>query len=122
MARAEGRIDMGTASATPDIGAALSFEEFFAAESEKLFRRMWLATGNRAESEEITQDAFLALWERWDRVATLDDPTGYLNRTAMNLFRKRYRRAVARRARAGRRHRVRDRAGHRAASRVPGRV
>jgi RNA polymerase sigma factor (sigma-70 family) len=85
---------MGTTSATPDLGAALSFEEFFAAESQQLFRRMWLVTGNRAESEEITQDAFLALWERWDRVAALEDPTGYLYRTAMNMFKKRYRRAV----------------------------
>ena len=40
------------------------------------------------------QDAFLKVWERWDRVGTMDDPVGYLYRTAMNLFRKRYRRAA----------------------------
>ena len=40
------------------------------------------------------QDAFLRVWERWDRVGTMDDPVGYLYRTAMNLFRKRYRRAL----------------------------
>ena len=85
---------MRTTSATSEFGAALSFEDFFQAESQQLFRRLWLVTGNRADSEEITQDAFLALWERWDRVATLDDPTGYLYRTAMNMFRKRYRRAM----------------------------
>lgn len=77
-----------------ELDAARSFEVFFDAESRVLFRRLWLITGNRAEAEEIMQDAFLALWERWDRVSTLDDPTGYLYRTAMNLFRKRYRRAV----------------------------
>ena len=45
------------------------------------------------------QDAFLALWERWDRVGAMEDPTGYLYRTSMNVFRKRGRRAalVARR-------------------------
>ena len=77
-----------------------SFEEFFADESRTLFRRMWLVTGNRAEAEEIMQDAFLRLWERWDRVGVMDDPTGYLYRTAMNVFRRRYRRAAlaARRA------------------------
>ena len=40
------------------------------------------------------QDAFLKVWERWDRVGRMDDPVGYLYRTAMNLFRKRYRRAM----------------------------
>lgn len=40
------------------------------------------------------QDAFLQVWERWERVGAMDDPVGYLYRTAMNLFRKRHRRAV----------------------------
>jgi RNA polymerase sigma-70 factor (ECF subfamily) len=51
-------------------------------------------TGNRAEAEELMQDAFLKVWERWDQVTAMDDPVGYLYRTAMNLFRKRYRRAA----------------------------
>jgi RNA polymerase sigma factor (sigma-70 family) len=40
------------------------------------------------------QDAFLAIWERWGRVSRLEDPTGYLYRTAMNTFRSRARRAA----------------------------
>ena len=40
------------------------------------------------------QDAFLRVWERWGQVGAMGDPVGYLYRTAMNLFRKRYRRAV----------------------------
>jgi Sigma-70 region 2 len=32
---------------------------------------MCLVTGNRQEAEEIMQDAFLRLWEQWDRVAHL---------------------------------------------------
>jgi RNA polymerase sigma factor (sigma-70 family) len=71
-----------------------SFERFFEAEHSRLFGTLCLVTGNRAEAEEIMQDAFLRLWERWDRVSGLDDPTGYLYRTAMNVFRNRYRRAV----------------------------
>jgi RNA polymerase sigma factor (sigma-70 family) len=51
-----------------------------------------VVTGNRHEAEELAQDAFLALWERWDRVGAIADPSGYLHRTAMNAFRKRYRR------------------------------
>jgi len=76
------------------VGTSLVFESFYRAEARTLFRRLWLVTGNRAEAEELMQDAFLSVRERWDRVAGMDDPTGYLYRTAMNLFRKRYRRAM----------------------------
>ncbi|RPH34209.1 MAG: sigma-70 family RNA polymerase sigma factor [Chloroflexi bacterium] len=55
---------------------------------------MCLVTGSRHEAEEIMQDAYVKLWERWDRVSVIDDPAGFLFRTAMNLFRSRYRRAV----------------------------
>jgi len=76
------------------VAEPLSFEGFFEAEARTLFRRLCAVTGNSAEAEEIMQDAFLALWERWDRVGTMQDPTGYLYRTAMNVFRKRSRRAA----------------------------
>jgi len=70
------------------------FEAFFEDENPRLFGALCLVTRNRHEAEEIAQDAFLKLWERWDRVGAMDDPTGYLYRTAMNAFRKRYRRAA----------------------------
>lgn len=72
----------------------LDFESFFRAESVSLFRRLWLITGNRPEAEDIMQDAFLKLWERWDRMEGVRDPTAYLYRTAMNVFRRRYRRGI----------------------------
>ena len=50
-------------------------------------------TGNREEAKELMQDAFLKLWERWDRIRSIEDRNGYLYRTAMNGFRSRYRRA-----------------------------
>jgi RNA polymerase sigma factor (sigma-70 family) len=73
---------------------AESFETFFERERDGLFGALVLIAGNRSEAEEIAQDAFLALWERWPRVRGLENPTGYLYRTAMNLFRKRRRRAA----------------------------
>jgi RNA polymerase sigma-70 factor (ECF subfamily) len=76
------------------VAEPLRFETFFETEARTLYRRLCVVTGNSAEAEEIMQDAFLALWERWDRVGTLQDPTGYLYRTAMNVFRKRSRRAA----------------------------
>ena len=71
-----------------------SFEEFYRGSFRQLFTALCLVTGNRHEAEEIAQDAFLRLYERWDWVATIEDPTGYLFRVAMNVFRSRYRRAT----------------------------
>ena len=72
----------------------LSFEEFFEREKAGLYGALCLVTRNRHEAEELTQDAFVRMLERWDRVGSMEDPRGYLYRTAMNAFRSRYRRAV----------------------------
>jgi RNA polymerase sigma-70 factor (ECF subfamily) len=69
------------------------FEEFFETESPTLFRRLCLVTGDRQEAEDVMQDAFLRIYERWDRVRDLEDPVGYLYRTAFNVFQRRARRA-----------------------------
>jgi len=73
-------------------GRPVEFEGFFAEQHAGLFGALWLVTRNRHEAEEIMQDAFLRLWERWDRVSAMEDPVGYLYRTAMNVFRSRRRR------------------------------
>jgi RNA polymerase sigma-70 factor (ECF subfamily) len=78
-------------------GRATDFEVFFEEQHERLFRALWLLTRNRHEAEEVMQDAFLRLWERWDRVIGGPggpDPVGYLYRTAMNVWRSRLRRAA----------------------------
>ena len=70
----------------------LTFEDFFGSEHVRLYRALNLVTVNRQEAEDIMQDAFIRLWERWDRVGSLEDPVGYLYRAAMNLVRLRRRR------------------------------
>ncbi len=78
-----------------DVGeTAPSFEEFYEATFRRVFTALCLVTGNRHEAEEIAQDAFLRVFERWDRVRSLEDPIGYLFRVSMNVFRSRYRRAL----------------------------
>ena len=77
-----------------DAPSSLSFEAFIEDHHARLFGALCLVTGDRYEAEEIMQDAFVRVFEKWDRVSTLKDPTGYLYRTAMNVFRKRYRRAA----------------------------
>jgi RNA polymerase sigma factor (sigma-70 family) len=69
------------------------FDTFFERQRDPLFRRMWLVTGDRAEADDVVQEAFLRLLGRWDRVHVLEDPEGYLYRTAFNVLRSRIRRA-----------------------------
>lgn len=70
-----------------------SFETFFA-ERARLFGTLCLVTGNRVEAEELMQEAFVRVWERWGQVRVHPDPSGYLYRTAFNVFRDRGRRAL----------------------------
>jgi RNA polymerase sigma-70 factor, ECF subfamily len=76
------------------VEVALPFEEFFEAERGRLFRALLLVTHESAEAEDLMQEAFVRVWERWDRVEHLEDPVGYLFKTAMNLHRSALRRAL----------------------------
>jgi DNA-directed RNA polymerase specialized sigma24 family protein len=64
--------------------AIAGFEEFFRDQRPRLFGSMLLITGDSHEADELVQEAFFKLWERWDRVGRMDNPTGYLDRTALN--------------------------------------
>ncbi|HYH27142.1 MAG TPA: sigma-70 family RNA polymerase sigma factor [Actinomycetota bacterium] len=71
--------------------AVPSFEEFFQAEHVRLGRALYLLTGSAAEADELSQEAMVRVYERWDRVRQMDSPQGYLFRTALNLHRSRVR-------------------------------
>jgi RNA polymerase sigma-70 factor, ECF subfamily len=81
------------------VHASLDFGTFFDLEQARLLKALYFVTGNREEAADLTQDAFVKLWERWDQLDRIDDPTGYLFKVALNGFRMRVR--AARRA-AGR--------------------
>jgi len=76
------------------VAYAASFEDFFEVEHESLFGALYLLTGNRSDAEDLMQLAFLRVWERWTVVQGMENPTGYLYRTALNAFRSQRRRAT----------------------------
>jgi len=80
-------------SSSRAVEAGARFDEFFEDEHERLFKALYFVTGNRHDAEELTQEAFLKLWERWGEIGRIKDPTGYLFRVALNSFRARRRRA-----------------------------
>src|SRR5213594_2441523 len=71
-----------------------SFEVFFAAGWDRLFRALLLMTGSKQEAEDLAQGAFLKVLERWDSLDHDASVEGYLFRTAMNAYRSLYRRSL----------------------------
>ena len=82
----------GREGADPLFGP-MRFEELFEAEQRRLYGALCLITRDPHEAEEIGQEAFARVWERWGRIGRMEEPEAYLYRVAMNVFRSRYRRA-----------------------------
>jgi RNA polymerase sigma-70 factor (sigma-E family) len=82
--------------ATTDEAAVLrSFEQVFADERLPLIRLAFLLTSSDAVAEDLVQDAFARLHERWGSV---EEPAAYLRTCVVNGSRSLFRRrAVARR-------------------------
>jgi RNA polymerase sigma-70 factor, ECF subfamily len=70
-----------------------TFEAYYESVHRPFFGALCVITGNRTDAEDISQEAFLRVWERWERVALMDNPEAFLFRTAMNVFRNRLRQA-----------------------------
>jgi RNA polymerase sigma-70 factor (ECF subfamily) len=84
---------MGSSEALEDVTPVTisGFEEFFEAEHVRLAKALYLLTGNSAEADELTQEAMVRVYERWDQIRRMGSPQGYLFRTALNLHRSRLR-------------------------------
>jgi RNA polymerase sigma-70 factor (ECF subfamily) len=68
------------AAVTPE-----SFDEFFAAHYRRVVALALVLCGRRAVAEECAQDAFVAAYRRWDRIARYDDPGAWVRRVAVNV-------------------------------------
>jgi hypothetical protein len=52
----------------------VTFEGFFEDQKERLLRILSVITGSRAEAEDLAQEAFTRVFERWETVAAMEDP------------------------------------------------
>jgi RNA polymerase sigma-70 factor (ECF subfamily) len=64
----------------------------YAASSRRLIGLLTVMGGSAADAEEITQDAFVKLLEKWPRVREYDDVEGWLRTVAVRMLISRYRR------------------------------
>jgi RNA polymerase sigma-70 factor (sigma-E family) len=70
------------------------FQEFFASQYGPLCWLGYLLTGNRAEAEDLAQDALVRTYGRWARGRRPDDPARYARRVLVNRYRSLVRRAL----------------------------
>ena len=85
---------MGPLLVEDAVEASLTFERFFDDSHVRLFRALYLVTGRTSDAEDLVQESFVKVWERWDRVRSMESPEGYLFRVAMNAARSRRRRVL----------------------------
>ncbi|GAB3200416.1 SigE family RNA polymerase sigma factor [Nocardioides hungaricus] len=64
--------------------APLDFDEWVAARGPGLLRLAHLLTGNRADAEDVVQDALSRALPRWSRIAAVEDPDAYVRRMVVN--------------------------------------
>lgn len=75
---------------SPGQARPAGIEELYATEYVPLARVAYLMVGSRAVAEELVQDAFAQVFERWHRI---ERPGAYLRQAVVNNCRSRLRRA-----------------------------
>ena len=72
-----------------DLSGPASFEDFVGEQTPRVFGALRLIAGSRAEAEDALLEAFMQIWDRWDRVRASDDAAGEIFRTAVAVYQKR---------------------------------
>ena len=62
----------------------VEFDEWVALRGDALYRLAYVLTGNRADAEDVLQDALSRALPRWSRILEADDPDAYVRRMVVN--------------------------------------
>jgi RNA polymerase sigma-70 factor (ECF subfamily) len=73
------------------------FRELFERQRDPLYRFLYRLTGNRADAEDLLQDAFAAVWRKRDRYEGRGSLEGFLRSTAYRLFLNEWKKTARRR-------------------------
>ena len=76
----------------PGATDAADFDDTFRESYWPMVRSLAVACGDRAVAEDAVQDAFERAFVRWRRIATYDDPAGWIRHVALNRIRDHHRR------------------------------
>lgn len=64
--------------------ATLEFDAYYSRVYGRVLTVSLAVTGDRRSAEDLTQEAFLAALEQWDRVSGLDEPIAWVCRVVVN--------------------------------------
>ena len=64
------------------------FERFFKEQQSRVYRVVLSYTRKRAIAEELTLEAMMIVYERWERVKKFENAAAYLMRIAVNLSKR----------------------------------
>ncbi|AYY14474.1 SigE family RNA polymerase sigma factor [Actinobacteria bacterium YIM 96077] len=73
--------------------AAAEFDAFYNASSRRVLHQMYAMTGNVADAQECTQEAFARAWQRWKTVSRADSPEAWVRTVAWRIAASRWRKA-----------------------------
>jgi RNA polymerase sigma-70 factor (ECF subfamily) len=79
-------------STAPAVATPLAFEEFYVSEYPAVLGLAYALSGNRSTAEDIAQEAFLAAYKEWERVAQYDQPGAWVRRVTANISTSAFRR------------------------------
>ncbi|WP_250036348.1 RNA polymerase sigma factor [Paractinoplanes maris] len=67
------------------------FDAFYIATVRRVVLYLYAACGDRAEAQDLAQEAFARAWQHWPRVAGYDDPEAWVRTVAWRLMANRWR-------------------------------
>jgi RNA polymerase sigma-70 factor (sigma-E family) len=70
-----------------------SFDEFYRRERSSVVGLAFVLSGSRVAADDLTQEAFVAAYRRWDVVGAYRDPAAWVRRVVANASVSRWRRA-----------------------------
>jgi RNA polymerase sigma-70 factor, ECF subfamily len=73
-------------------GSELDFDQFYSAHFAGLAVQLYAYLGDRAEAQDVVQEAFCRAWQRWSRISAYEDPVAWVRKVAWRLAISRWRR------------------------------
>lgn len=69
------------------------FDEFYNATHRRVLHQMYAMTGNLADAQECTQEAYARAWQRWKTVSQANNPEAWIRTVAWRIAASRWRKA-----------------------------
>ena len=82
---------MGGTRAVETDAKSASFDAFYSGTSRRVLHQMYAMTGNLADAQDLVQEAYARVWQRWSSVSTYDDPEAWVRTVAWRLAASRWR-------------------------------